>query len=589
MIINNPLKYFSFFFKFLRFRVLVTFFLSCVVGLLDGIGLALFIPLLKLVSDSESTSNDDIVTDFVVSGLNISPSLLNILLLIFFFFSLKGVIKFIENYTRVIYQQYFMRKIRISNIDLFNHFDFLRFAKTDMGRIQNSFSGEVGRVNTAFRFYFKGFQYGALVLVYVGMAFVADIRFTLMVVFGGMATNFLFQSLYKRTKFLSRKFTQQGHVFEGLLIQLVSQFKYLKTTGLNFLYSGKLKENIYDLEKTQRRLGVVDSLLYGLREPLVILVVIVAIYLQVKLFNQDIGIILLSLLLLYRALTFFMAMQEQRNMFLGVSGSLENMEEFTKELRKGKEVCGKKEYSGFRNSLKFKNLFFSYGGHNVLRNINLEIKKNETFAVVGESGAGKSTFLNLVSGLFLPTRGKFKIDGKAINEIDLRSYRRKIGYVSQDAVTFNDSIYNNVTLWDEKTPEKYKKFLQAIERAAISEFMMELPRKEETYLGNNGINLSGGQKQRLSIARELYKDIDILLMDEATSALDSETEALVQLNVNDLKGSFTIIVIAHRLATIKNADRIMLLNKGEIEAIGPFEQLLKSSEHFNEMVKLQNL
>ena len=588
---KNNFKYFSYFYRYLRYRLFVTFFISLFVGLLDGIGLALFIPLLKLVANNATgeTAQEDPISKFVLGYLGLTPDLTHILALILLFFSLKGIAKFLEGYVRVKYQQYFMRKVRLTNIDLLNTYDFKHFVKADVGRIQNTFTGEVSRVNTALRYYFKAFQYGVLVLVYVVMAFIADPLFSLMVVTGGILTNFLFSTLYKRTKFFSRKLTAKNHIFQDLLIQKVAFFKYLKTTGLNFIFGNKLKKNIHKLEGLQLRIGLIDSLLAALREPVIVSIIVVAIYLQIAFFNEDVGLVILSLLLLYRALTFFMGMQEQWNFFLGVSGSLENMENFSRELEAGKESNGTEIIKGFREKLEFKNVFFRYDGKDVLKNINLEIYKNETVAIVGESGSGKSTLMSMISGLLQPTEGSYQIDHNSISSLDLSSWKSHIGYVSQDVNIFNDSILNNVTFWADKNSENHQKFQNAIERAAIDDFISELPEKEETLLGNNGINLSGGQKQRLSIARELYKQVDLLLMDEATSALDGETEAIIQQNIDKLKGQLTIIVIAHRLATIKKADKIIVLKKGEIKAIGTYKELLQKSTDFKEMTELQNL
>ena len=152
-----------------------------------------------------------------------------------------------------------------------------------------------------------------------------------------------------------------------------------------------------------------------------------------------------------------------------------------------------------------------------------------------------------------------------------------------------DTIFNNVTFWAEKTSENLKRYETAVKKAAIDSFINELSMKEETLLGNNGINLSGGQKQRLAIARELYKEVDLLLMDEATSALDGETEAIIQQHIEKLKGSLTIIVIAHRLATIKNADKIVILKDGKIQEVGSYKDLMERSKEFKEMTALQNL
>jgi len=422
------------------------------------------------------------------------------------------------------------------------------------------------------------------------LALGSDWKFTLLAVVGGIMINFIYKALYKRTKYFSKKLTFQSHIFQNLLVQKIHLFKYLKATGLNDLYGEKLKSNIIGIESLQRRMGMVDALLGAIREPLTILVVFGAIFLNMYFFDEVVGSILLSLILLYRGITFFMAMQEQWNLFLGVSGSLDNMQSFTEELKCGRERNGTEIFKGFTEKLKLKDLSFEFNsGKKVLRNIDLCIYKNETLAIVGESGAGKSTLLNILSGLLLPGSGNYLIDNTPIEQLDLSSFKKHIGYIVQDATIFNDTIYNNISFWAPKTDENYGRFLKAIEKAAISDYIMNLPQKEDSLLGTNGINISGGQKQRLSIARELYKEVDFLLMDEATSALDGETESVIQQNINNLKGQFTIIIIAHRLATIKNADRIILMKNGGISAIGSFEKLLETSEEFRGMVQLQNL
>ena len=164
-----------------------------------------------------------------------------------------------------------------------------------------------------------------------------------------------------------------------------------------------------------------------------------------------------------------------------------------------------------------------------------------------------------------------------------------MGYITQDPVIFNDTIFNNVTLWDEPNAVNIQRFHSVLEKAAIDSFVLEQPLGANTILGNDGVNLSGGQKQRISIARELYKDIEFLIMDEATSALDSETERAIQESIDALKGFYTIFIVAHRLSTIRNADRIVVMNKGEIQQIGSYEELINSSVLFKKMIELQEL
>jgi subfamily B ATP-binding cassette protein MsbA len=591
-LVKNNFQYLYYFYSFLRYRIFIAFSLSFLKGILDGFGLAMFIPLLKMSSsnqgeiESDGLGNLSFLPEFLGS-IGITLNITNALLIILLFFCLKGIVTYIEGYVRVTYQQLFMRDIRVSNIQLLNTYKFSEFVKSDVGKIQNTFSGEVGRVNIAYTSYFKTIEYGVLVLVYVTFAFAANTKFALIVAVGGVLTNFLFKWLFKKTKKLSYKYTKSAHNFQSLLIQHVANFKYLKASGLNYFYGNKLKSNINQLEDVQRSLGIINSTLGALREPLTILVVVIAILIQVTYFNADIGLIILSLIFLYRALTFLMGLQEYWNRFLGVSGSMDNMTEFTRELGKNKEKNGSLKFDSFKNKITLRNICFNYDDAVVINGLDLEILKNETIAIIGESGSGKSTLMNILSGLLIPTKGEMLVDGENISEFDLNYFRSRIGYIAQEAPIFNDSVFNNVTFWADKTPENIEKFKEAVRKAAIYDFVYSLPDKEDEILGNNGINISGGQKQRLSISRELYKDVDFLFMDEATSALDGETEAAIQSNIDQLKGQYTIVIIAHRLATIKNADRIILLEGGGISAEGSFENLQATSKLFQKMTSLQ--
>lgn len=593
ILLNNSFEYFFYFYRYLGYRIFVALFLSLSVGVLDGFGLAMFIPLLQMLGTSDGDTNEDLgKLQFIpnlMESYGINFNIVSVLILILVFFSLKGVAKFIQGYVAVIYQQYFIRKIRVTNIDLMNTFKYSEFVKADTGRIQNTFSGEVEKVNIAYRSYVTTLQNSALIFVYLVLALGSNFTFAIMVSIGGAATNFIFRFLYTKTKDLSKKLTVQNHYFQGLLIQHVAFFKYLKATGNNLLFGEKLVTNINEIEYLQRKIGKVGALLLALREPLTILVVVIVIMLQTQIMGAELGTVILSLLFLYRALIFLMALQTEWNKFLGVSGSLYNMTDFVNELKVGKENNGDKIFKGFKDKISLNNVSFNYDQVQVLNSLNLEINKNETLAIVGESGSGKTTLINLLSGLMIPSKGELLIDKIPINEFNLYTYKNRIGYIAQEAPIFNDSVFNNVTFWDEKSGENYLRFEKAIKRASIFDYVMELPNKEDEFLGNNGINISGGQKQRLSIARELYKDVDFLFMDEATSALDGGTESAIQSEIESLKGQYTIIIIAHRLATIKNADRIVLLSKGKINAIGSYEYLLANNEQFQKMIYLQDL
>ena len=212
---------------------------------MDGLGLAMFIPLLQMVdgknarADNGNMGNLSFLADiFSYFGINLTMGV--VLSVIFFFFTLKGVMKFAEGYARVMYEQRFINTIRTRNIKGLSNFSYNIFVNADTGRIQNTFSGEVERVKQAYRFYFISVQYGIFVLVYISMALVANPKFALLVVVGGGLTNLIFRKMQKTTKALSKKLTTDNHFFQGILIQKVTFFKYLKITFLCFLRISKI-------------------------------------------------------------------------------------------------------------------------------------------------------------------------------------------------------------------------------------------------------------------------------------------------------------------------------------------------------------
>jgi subfamily B ATP-binding cassette protein MsbA len=310
---------------------------------------------------------------------------------------------------------------------------------------------------------------------------------------------------------------------------------------------------------------------------------------QTKVFGGAMGSILISLLFFYRALNSLVFTQLHWNAFLSVSGSMENMKNFQNKLESNREKNGDIPFGKFEDSIVINQVDFSYGDFKILKNINLDIQKNQSIAFVGESGSGKTTLVNLIAALLPQDNGSLYIDGLSFGDLEKSTYQKRIGYITQDPVIFNDSIYNNVTFWSELTPENIHRFEKAIQQASLAKFLNTLPDGKDTELGNNGINLSGGQKQRISIARELYKDIDILIMDEATSALDSETEVAIQQSIEALKGKYTILIVAHRLSTIRNVDRIVYMNNGKIESEGSFSELVYKQPRFKKMVELQEI
>ncbi len=592
-LLSSYFENFAWFYQYLRYRVILLIGLNVLLGILDGFGLAMFLPLLQM-ADENGNQNAETLGNlkFLVEGMRsmgISISIASILGFLCFFFTLKGLTKYACDSYIVSIQQLFIRKIRLRLLDGLNTISFKSFMRADAGRIQNTMSGEVERVSRSFLSYFTALQQIVLVIVYMGFAFYVDAGFALLVGVGGVLTNFSYKKINSSTKKASALLTKDANNFQGLIMQHVGNYKYLKATGLISFFGARLKENVLLLEKSNRRIGVLSAIITGAREPLLIYVVAAVILVQVKLLGASLGPILISLLFFYRALTALLLMQSSWNYFLAATGSIGNMKGLQKELDNDNEQDGTVWTKQFAREITLQQVSLSFGDKTVLRDVNLVVRKNETLAFAGESGSGKTSLVNILTGLIPPDKGIMTVDNISRDRLNTASFQQRIGYITQDPVIFNDTIFNNITLWAEPTPHNISRYKNAIEKASIAEFINGLLQNDNTVLGNNGINLSGGQKQRISIARELYKEIDILVMDEATSALDSETEKLIQDNIDALKGQYTILIVAHRLSTIKNADRIVLLSNGQIEHIGTYQQLTESAPMFKRMVALQEL
>jgi ATP-binding cassette, subfamily B, bacterial MsbA len=255
-----------------------------------------------------------------------------------------------------------------------------------------------------------------------------------------------------------------------------------------------------------------------------------------------------------------------------------------------REKPGAQRLPRFSKSIKFEDVSFAYEGsgedaREILRGIDLDVKRGEVLAVVGSSGAGKSTLVHLIPRFFDVTTGRLLIDGQDVKDVTLASLRSQVGIVTQETVLFNDTVRNNIAYGQPHVPMKE---VEAAARAALAhDFIRALPSGYDTVIGERGVLLSGGERQRLAIARALLKNAPILILDEATSALDSESEALVQSALHNLMSGRTVFVIAHRLSTIRTADRIVVIENGAVADIGTHDELMKKRGIYRRLYELQ--
>ena len=243
----------------------------------------------------------------------------------------------------------------------------------------------------------------------------------------------------------------------------------------------------------------------------------------------------------------------------------------------------------FDSSVRFENVGFSYsteeGEHQILHHVDLEVNSGEVLALVGPSGAGKSTLVNLIPRFFDVTSGRILIDGHDVRDVTLSSLRRQVAQVTQETILFNDTVRNNIAYGQPEV--KLAMVEEAARNALAHDFILRMPQGYDTVVGEKGFRLSGGERQRIAIARAILKNAPILILDEATSSLDAESESLVQAALGNLVQGRTVVVIAHRLGTIRRANRIAVLEEGRITAIGPHDELLTTSPTYQRLYQLQ--
>ncbi|SKB98276.1 ATP-binding cassette, subfamily B, MsbA [Parapedobacter luteus] len=591
---HTPLGYFSFFYKSMGNKLVFNILLATTLGLLDGVGLALFIPLLQFVNDSSGIATGESMGGlrFILNGfenLGVPVNLFSVLSLMVIIFSAKGALNYWLSMEQVDLRQKYMVKLRLGQIKQLGQLSYRGFLTLDAGKIQNAITAEVGKNLQAMIQFLAATKASIVLVAYVVLAFLANWQFALFIMLGGFLSSFIYRRIIESVKTSSIEISRRGNLFNNFVIQCIHHFKYLKATNHFKLYAVKLQDVINEVEKLNRKIGKNQAITASTREPIIIFIVAIVILVQTNYLGASLGSILLSLLLFYRALNGLVLLQNTWQSFMQNVGGLQAVSDLSTSMQQFQEQEAATPIPKFRSQITLRELYFAYGEKLVLKGVDLNIQRNETIALVGESGSGKSTLVNIICALMAPTKGQLLVDGHSPYAYNIDSYRAQIGYITQEPIIFNDSVFNNVTFWAPPTTENVARFWEVIEKVALKDTVNNMGQKEDTLLGDNGMLISGGQKQRISIARELYKDVELLIMDEATSALDSETEGFVQESINQLKGAYTIIIIAHRLSTIKHADRIYLLEDGKISGQGRFEELIKNSSRFYRMASLQNI
>lgn len=378
-------------------------------------------------------------------------------------------------------------------------------------------------------------------------------------------------------------------VFTSLANESIRGIREIKTLGIKDHLIINAKRNIEDLFKLskkeinlQTRFGIIVDFLKTTLEVGTFIVCIVLLYYK----QITLTFFIAMTYYIYRYMWFIECLNDFTQTYQKISVSLDRVNEILENKKYNDVVFGKTNLENIKGEIEFKNVTFAYPNEDsVLKDFNLVIEPNKKIAIVGASGQGKSTLFNLITRLFDASKGKITIDGVNILDISEECLRKNISIIRQDPFIFNRTIMENFKIVDEDI--KLKEVKACIKEAYLDEYIESLPKKYDTVLGEGGVNLSGGQKQRLAIARTLAKKSKIILFDEATSALDNNSQEFIKKSIDNLVKDHTVVIVAHRLSTIIDADIIYVIDDGKVIASGTHKTLLKSCDYYKNLYKTE--
>ena len=483
-----------------------------------------------------------------------------------------------------------LARMKIELVERVFRADYQHVLKRGVSAYTNVATIEIGNVAQVLNSCARFMVALAYTVVYVALPLAINPVFTSVVILVGIPGYFLIKRAFGLAARYSVRATAANAALQSQLVQAFGSLKYLKSTH----GSGKLTRRLSatsteqgDLEYRQRALSAFVS--NGAELFFMIVIAALLVY-YVEIARQEVIEILFILFIVRRGMNYALQAQNSFQSFLRYVGSARNFRELIRELEDNEaRIASEGRAPDFDRPIALDGVTFRYGdGAPALDALSLEIPPRRTVAFVGASGAGKSTLATLLTGILPPTSGAVRVGDTPYGDLDQAELRRQIGYVTQESVIFSDSVRNNITLWEGDAPDVDAAMREAAEAANIAEFIESLPDGYDTALGEDGLNVSGGQRQRIAIARELYKSVPVLLLDEATSALDSESESVVQQSIDSLRGDKTVIVIAHRLSTVRNADTIFVLRDGRLVEQGGYAALYARNGEFTRMVDTQS-
>jgi ATP-binding cassette, subfamily B, bacterial MsbA len=468
--------------------------------------------------------------------------------------------------------------LRKSLFQQFQRLSLSYFVNKRSGELFHSINDEVNQIkaacNVAAAFVAKGFT----LIVYVTAMFWLSWQLTIVsiLLFSLLAASL--SSLVKWVREVSFEISKAGGNFSSISMEFINSIRTVQAFATQdferrkFYQACERVENAH--EKAAAASSIVQPLTEGVAATILLLIVVLAVTISGDNGRLQIAALLTFLFVLLRLGPLVSQLNGSWSRLNSFQGSLDNIKLLLRTDDKPYLKNGHVQFNGLQQAIEFVDVSFGYDAANlVLNNITLTIKQGEMTALVGASGAGKTTLVDLIPRFYDPVEGQILTDGIDLRDLDINSMRRKLAIVSQDTFIFNASVKSNIAYGSEDADEAA--ILEAARQANALEFILDMPEGFDTILGDRGVRLSGGQRQRIAIARALLRNPEILILDEATSALDSLSERLIQESLEKLAVGRTVIAIAHRLSTIIRADKVVVLEQGQIVEQGRYQELLE--------------
>jgi len=566
-------------------------------AIFDGVSLAMMVPLADKVLTNKKiivpAKLPDFLADFVDKINNTSPEVLlsYMVISVLVLFFLKGVFGF--------FQSYFMSDIGQRVVRDIKSKLYTKIQSLSLSYFTHKRGGELmSRINNDVRLVENAVSYGSTDLIYQSLQVVIFAIVIFFIYFKLALVSIIFVPLIslpiikvgKVLRKLSKRTQENAADTNSLLYETIMGARIVKAFNMEehevnkfnkvnmdyYRLSMKSIKRTLLLNPTTEFLGCIAGVLvffWGGRE-------VIAGKISFGVFGLFLGS-LLSLIRPLKKLSQVNALNQQ------AMAASERIHEVLETEPTVKEPLTPKTLAGFKQNIRFKDIWFSYGDTQILKGVNLEVGYGQMLAIVGPSGTGKSTLVDLIPRFYDPQKGNVFIDGLDVREFNLKSLRNQIGIVNQETMLFNDTIRANIAYG--KLDATDKEIEEAARKAHAHDFISKCPQGYNTVIGDRGVKISGGERQRIAIARALLKNAPILILDEATSQLDSTSERIVQEALDSLVTGRTVFVIAHRLSTVRNADKIVVLDKGVIVEQGAHGQLLENKGLYKRLYDAQEI